>query len=188
MSKQINRYRIFLLLSLPILSLTQLSAQEQKQSKFFYGGGVSIAISDYLDIDVSPRVGYYITPNLAAGILAKYEYVNFKGEVEPYKSNTYGGGAFLQYNLSSLFTSQSLPFGIHLHTEYQYLYTEIDWKYQSHTTYDTRDRWFVGGGFSVPFGNRSYFYTTILYDILTIIRNEDNEYRNKPVISVGVQF
>ena len=188
MNKKIYRYRLLPLLGLMVLSIFTLNAQEQKQSRFFWGGGVSIALSDYLDIDVSPRVGYRITPSLSAGVLAKYQYVNFKNEVEPYKSNTYGGGVFAQYNLTPLFSSQPLPFNIYAHTEYQYLYTKLDWKYQSHTTSDNRDRWFVGGGFSVPFGSRSYFYTTILYDILTVIRNENNEYRNKPVISVGVIF
>lgn len=188
MSKNIKSCSIPLLVCILALSVTGLRAQEQKPSRFFYGGGVSVAVSDYLDIDISPRVGYYIAPGLALGVLAKYEYVNFKGNnPEPYKSNTYGGGAFMQYNISSLFSNQSLPFNIHAHTEYQYLYSEFDWKHQNHTSYYTDDRWYVGAGFSVPFGVKSYFYTTVLYDILRVIKNESNEY-NKPVISVGVQF
>ena len=181
-----KKYQIVVLVCLLALPFTSLKAQEQ--SKLFYGGGVSIAISDYLDIDVSPRVGYYLTPNFAMGLLAKYEYLNYKDAIEPYKANTYGGGAFAQYNVSSLFSGASLPFNIYAHTEYQYLYTEVKWKHQDYTSYHTDDRWYVGAGFAVPFGVKSSFYTTIMYDILAVIKNKDNEYRNKPVISVGVQF
>ncbi|MDR0660879.1 MAG: hypothetical protein LBG19_08805 [Prevotellaceae bacterium] len=183
-----KRYKTLLITCLLCLSYIGLQAQEQEQkpSKFFWGGGVSIAINDYLDIDVSPRVGYRVTPNFSLGLLAKYEYMNLN-EDEPCKINTYGGGTFAQYNVSSLFSNQSLPFNIYAHTEYQYLYSEIDWKHQNYTGYHTDDRWYVGAGFSVPFGGRSYFYTTILYDLLTIIKNKADTYR-KPVISVGVQF
>lgn len=187
MNKQTRLLRLVPLVCLLILSFSNIKAQEK--GRFTYGGGVSVAISDYLDIDVSPRVGYNLTPDFTIGLLAKYEYINDRRSgVEPYKANTYGGGAYAQYNVSSLFSKASLPFNIHAHTEYQYLYTEINRKNYSHTTYDTRDRWFVGIGFSVPFGVKSSFYTTIMYDILAEIKNKGDEYSNKPVISVGIQF
>ncbi len=179
-------YRLTLLACLLVVSFTGLKAQEQ--SRFVYGGGVSIAISDYLDIDISPRVGYKLTPDFTVGLLAKYEYLDYDNTSEPYKANIYGGGAYAQYNVSSLFANQSLPFNIYAHTEYQYLYSKIDWKRDNYSNYDTRNRWFVGGGFSVPFGVKSSFYTTIMYDILAVIENKGDEYSNKPVISVGVQF
>ena len=177
------------LLSLPFTKLQAQEQEEQKQSRFFYGGGVAVALGGYLNIDVSPRVGYRLTPNLSVGVLAKYEYINDKRSgVEPYQANIYGGGTFVQYNVSSLISSTPLPFDIYVHTEYQHLYATFSWKNYSYTTNDTRDRWFVGGGFAVPLGKQSVFYTTIMYDILAIIKNKGDEYSNKPIVSVGVQF
>lgn len=186
MSSYTSLYRMATSVALLILSFTNLKAQEQ--SPFVYGGSASIAISDYLNVDISPKVGYKPTPDFTVGLLAKYEYLNNDNAAEPYNANTYGFGAYAQYNISPLFTSQALPFNIYAHTEYQYLRTEIGWKHQHYTTSYTQSRWFVGGGFSVPFGAKSSFYTTIMYDILAVIENKRDEYSSKPVVSVGVQF
>lgn len=176
------------LLTICLLALASMGLKAQEPSRFFYGGNVSISVSNYLDIDISPRIGYYLTPAFAMGVLAKYEFVDYdKDGYEPFKENTFGGGVFAQYDVSSLFLDTSVPYRIFLHTDYQYLYTETKWKRTNYTDYNTDDKWHIGAGFSVAVGGRSRFYSYISYDILKTIKNESNKY-NKPVVSVGFQF
>jgi len=167
------------------LAFTELKAQSP--SKLFFGGGFSIAVSEYLDINVSPLVGYNLTPTFAVGVLAKYEYISFTSDVEPYKASLYGGGVFARYDVSSLFLSETALYTIFVQTDYQYLYTKLSWKKTSYSDSYTEDRWYIGAGFSVPTGARSRFYAYISYDILSLLRNRNTEH-SKPVVSVGYQF
>lgn len=175
----------FLIASL--LTLLSLTLKAQESSRFFYGGNIGLSVSEYFDLNINPRVGYYLTPNLALGVTAKYEYINYKGDYEPFKENIYGGGVFAQYDITSLIVSESSSYGIFAITEYQHLYVDTKWVKTSYSNSSTDDKWYLGGGVSVSIGGHAKLYTYITYDILKAIKNESNRY-NKPIVNVGVQF
>lgn len=153
--------------------------------KLFYGGNVSLLLGSYFDIDIAPMVGYKFTPNFSAGILAKYEYAYFKNDVNPYRTNTFGGGPFARYNVSAIFTKQPAMYNIFIQTDYQLLYTTAKWNKESYKDTYTEHRWYWGAGLSVPIGERSSMYTYVAFDALSLFNNKNS---GQPVISVGYQF
>jgi len=68
--------------------------------KLFFGGDLGLMFGSYTYVNISPIVGYRISPEFSAGIGAVYEY-HSDNRVKGYKYSTsiYGGKLFAQYVL-----------------------------------------------------------------------------------------
>ncbi len=178
-----KNYSKTLLILLLLVSPSLLKAQSS--SKVFFGGNLGIMVTDYLDINIAPIVGYQLTPHFAVGALAKYEYSYNRDDINPVRANTYGGGLFTRYDVSSLFTNQALPYNIFVQGEYQHLYTTAENTNSGYKDSWNEDRLYLGAGISISSGGRGSFYTYIAFDVISLF-NEKNS--SVPVVSAGYMF
>lgn len=140
---------------------------------YFGGGGGFSGGTQFLNVAVSPLVGYKFTDKFSAGVQLVYQYVKF-GDAS---ANNYGGGPFVRYNFS-----QKL-FG---YSQYEYL----NYGLTSGAMSNSNERldftsWFVGLGYTEPIGERVAFNITGLYNLL--YRDGSNSpYRSPLQFRVGI--
>lgn len=148
---------IFIFLFLVALSFPLLSQYRQPSNsgggigdKFYFGGGGGFSGgTNYLNLSISPLVGYKITEDFSAGLQVTYQYVRFF-EVN---WNNYGGGPFVRYNI--------IP-KLFAYSQYEYLNvgTNVSEERYNFTSL------FVGLGYSEPLGGNVAFNITALYNVL----------------------
>lgn len=172
------------MLCLSLFSLSQkLSAQinsENTQQKYdfkshlYFGGGLGLQFGTMTLIEISPLVGYNITPKFSVGLSPTYKYYKFKdyyGQNLDLKTNVWGGSIFSRYYI---FTN------VFAHVEYESLlyntqspgYAEMKQQYNS---------FFVGGGYNQRIGENSGMYIMALWNLND---TPDSPYVN-PIIRVG---
>jgi hypothetical protein len=166
-----HKSRTFILiLLLPVLSCSLLSAQRQREEppplreRLFFGGNFGLQFGTVTDIQVSPVVGIWLLPRLAVAAGPDYRYYRY-GDV---RTNIYGGKAYTEFviiqNLNAI-----IPIGgntgifFHLEEEILSLETE-DWKNPPYLT----DRFSIntllaGGGISQQLGRRSSMNFMVLW-------------------------
>lgn len=66
------------------------------QERVTYGGNVGFSIGTETIINLSPRIGYYVTDNFVPGIAATYQYYKINSFVD----QRFGGSAFAKYFIS----------------------------------------------------------------------------------------
>lgn len=118
---------------------------------YFGGGGSFNAQQNYINVGITPLVGYKITDEFSAGLQITYQFV----KIFETKIRNYGGGPFLRYNITEKF------FG---YTEYEYL----NYGFIGSQAIERLDfySWFVGIGYSEPIGSKVSFNITALYNVL----------------------
>lgn len=135
---------------------------------YFGGGGGFSGGTNYVNLSVSPLIGYKITDRLSTGLQITYQYVKF------YDANVsnYGGGPFLRFNLTDR------------------LFTYSQYEYMNFGTNVSEERFdfnslFVGLGYSEPVGDKVAFNITALYNLL--YRDGSNSpYQSPFVFRVGI--
>ncbi|RED99465.1 hypothetical protein [Marinoscillum furvescens] len=140
---------------------------------YFGGGGGFSGGTQFLNVSVSPLVGYKFTEKFSGGVQLVYQYVKF-GDVS---ANNYGGGPFVRYNFA-----QKL-FG---YTQYEYLNYGMTTGAMSNSN-ERLDftSWFVGLGYTEPISDRVAFNITALYNLL--YRDGSNSpYRSPLQFRVGI--
>ena len=154
------KYALFLVL---LLFGTASFAQEEKGSgfkdKIFVGGGFGAGFGDYTFINVSPIIGYRITPRLSSGIRLMYQYTTydyfFSGDKIKFEGNDYGAGLFARFLVKGPFFLQA---------EYEYLnYDNVSY-YDGSSFRSSFDSFMAGGGISQPIGGKAFFFLTALYN------------------------
>lgn len=157
------------------------------RSRLMVGGSFGAGFGDYTLVNVSPIIGYRFSPMFAAGIavnaqLSWEKLRAFNGEiVSRYNYNMFGGGLWGRfYPIPQLFL-QAQP-------EYNSIGEKLrDYTRDPVTTTKTRygaPALLLGGGYAQPVGmGNSAFVIMILYDVL---QDDRSPYRNRPVISAGV--
>lgn len=194
---------IFTTFSLILLlgSLVSVHAQNSSipfGSRLYTGGGLGFQFGNVTIAEVSPLLGYKITPQLDIGFRTTYQYYSVKDYRIFYLNNyvykktdleahVFGGGPFIRYYLDKL----DIDFirNLFLHTEYEYLsysFNDYDWN-SMQTDIIKRKRKvsanniYIGGGLSQPLSAYARFYLLFLYNI-----NEGaySTYSN-PLIRVG---
>ncbi|XOV91824.1 MAG: hypothetical protein ACFHWX_16630 [Bacteroidota bacterium] len=154
-----------LLISFSLLFSVQAQYREPSQgggnngggglaSKFYYGGGGGFSGgSNYINVSLSPLIGYKITERFSGGLQFSYQYVRLNS----YRSNNYGGGPFLRLNITQKFFA---------YTQYEYMnYGLLTLPPDKGPRYDFRSL-FVGLGYSEPIGKNFAFNITALYNLL----------------------
>lgn len=157
--------------------------------RLVFGGGVGLQFGTITLIDVSPVIGYRITPKLESGIGLTYKYYRYKDfyfdqttfQRFDLKSNIYGASLYSRYHILE---------NIFAHVEVERLQYNFDNIYYSGglmmrdptTAYVTGI--FVGGGLRQRISAGSYFYILALWNL-----NDDamSPYSN-PILRMGVLF
>jgi hypothetical protein len=161
-------------------------------NRLFFGGNGFLQLGTYTDIEVSPLVGYWVTPRFAPGIGAKYEFLSQSTYGTTMSTNVYGGSAFASYllvkDLNKVFEKLRSNIGIMAHMEYELL--SLDKRYfalypdQSAGNRFLQQNFYIGGGIRQPIGEHASFYFLVLYNL-----NSDlSSYYSNPVFRVGFTF
>lgn len=126
---------------------------ELKDKIFFGGGGGFSGGTEYINVSLSPLVGYKITDQFAAGVQLTYQYVKLYDN----KLSNYGGGPFMQYSFTENF---------YAYTQYEYLNFGFFPAGARDPLRSDFNSWFVGLGYSEPLGGNISFNVTALYNVL----------------------
>jgi hypothetical protein len=157
--------------------------------RIFFGGNGFLTFGTFTDIEISPLIGYWVTPRFAPGVSAKYEYLSQPG----LSTNVYGGSIFADYllikNLNKMFEKMRSNIGIMAHVEYECL--SLDNSYfgfsdQAPNNRFLQQNFYIGGGLRQPIGEHSSFYLLILFNLNA--SSEFNYYSSNPVFRIGFTF
>ena len=190
---------------LTFCTMFALSASAQQNYSFrdrlFFGGNFGLAIGQYTDIEISPHVGYYITPRWAAGIGFAYEYYNYKYHWEIYNKDTgqfegferyethiWGGRLFTNYvivNNVNDWIPLGLNFRIFAHVEYEMLSYGKGFFKQNEPGRQLQNSILVGGGLRFPMGKRSSMNLTLLWNLNSQL---NSIYGTGPILRLGYNF
>ncbi len=114
------------------------------KDKIYTGGGLGLSFGTITFINLSPIIGYKITPKYSAGIGITYIYIKDNRNTSPYSLNIFGGSVFTRYLITQFFFA---------HAEYEVL--EGNWDpYYSSNRFLMENVW-VGGGLRQHSGNSS---------------------------------
>ena len=145
------------------------------KDRIFFGGSFGLGFGTYTYINISPLIGYKLSPrfSVAGGII--YQYTNDK--YYDYSYNTYGARAM---GIAKIYGP------IFAQLEYEYL------NYQAYNIYgeEYRNNYnsvFGGGGIAQPISNNVYFTAVVLYNFTY----NENSYYSQPygspwVFRVGI--
>jgi hypothetical protein len=171
----------------------QEKKEEPKKSKkwnnFVLGGNIGLQFGTVTYIDISPIVGYYITPRLLTGVGLTYQYFNDSYSTG-YSTHIFGGRTFTNYALvehigRNLRIKSDIT--IFVHAEYEALNIGRDFT-KAKNVGATKRFWLngilLGGGIRKPIGKRSSFNFAVLYNILADSRTP---YDN-PIVRIGFYF
>ena len=180
-----------------LIFCTALAFPAMAQSNFsfsdrlFFGGNIFFEAGDWrTDIDVSPIVGYYITPRLSAGTGITYRYLNYKlgqnpdGTWHRFETHIWGFRPFTNYVIINN-VGEWIPivgdFRIFAHFEYEALkyekrvFPEGPWQHNI----------LGGGGLRLPMGRRSSANIFLLWYIYS---KPQNPYSTGLTWRVGFNF
>lgn len=174
-----------LLIATIILLASAANVFAQKDSTFYnkslkerlmFGGGLGINIGNITMIEASPMIGYYITPQIVAGVRASYQYMNIRTDSWRYSTSTYGGSAFGRY--------YPFEYGF-AHIEYEMINTQ---RYDLLSSYPIDGRvnvasTFAGIGYREAMGS-GWVTIMLLYNFT---ETPYTPYSN-PLIRIGVEF
>lgn len=132
-------------------------------SRFVVGGYLGAQFGNFTAIDISPLVGYRVTPKFTPGLGMTYQYVSFKDPT----------GYYMPYNINiigpRIFANHDLFYGLFAHAEYEYLWYNYD---DSFTSYrDTQPGLFLGGGLNLAAGANAGFQILAIYNVLWDTQN-----------------
>jgi len=143
-------------------------------SKVYYGGYVGATFGDYSSIELSPMVGYHVSPVVSAGVRFTYEYLWADVNGQNYDASNYGG---------SVFALARVHPKVFLQAEFKYM------SYETVSVLSTDDReWvpflYLGGGYVQPLGGNVSLVASVLVDVL---QDENSPYEDwSPEFSIGV--
>ena len=194
--------RLYLLTVCAMFAFTT-SAQKNFsfRDRLFFGGSFGLAIGTYTDIEVSPIVGYYITPRWSAGFGVTYEYYNNKYHFaildpktlqiigyERFETHIWGGRLFTNYvivNNVNDWIPLGMTFRIFTHLEYEALSYEKKFFGDYSTGRELQHSVLAGGGLRFPTGKRSSMNLYILWNLNSSLHNF---YGSGPIIRIGYNF
>ncbi len=122
--------------------------------KVYFGGGLGGGFTQYeTALDLSPIMGYKVTPKFSVGIGGVYNYYENRFYSPTFKINIYGGCLFTRYIITDF---------LFLHAEYQPL--NGPWIYPSNKRFFIHNVW-LGGGLRQAVGDHSSFMVTVLWNV-----------------------
>jgi hypothetical protein len=167
--RYLNIVLVFLL-----FPLINSAAQEQEESprKFFFGGNFNLMLGTITSINISPLVGYRVTPRFSAGTGITYEY--YREKISPsdiFQASMYGARGFLSYDIIpdiNKLTGLPMQGALMGYTEYE----ALNQYYSQSEARSWLNNVYVGGGWKIPMGERAAIQLLLLYNL--------NETMNSP--------
>lgn len=147
--------------------------QEEPDRKIFFGGNFALMIGSITNIEISPLVGYRLTPRLSAGAGITYAYYRekFTG-YNTYESHIYGGRIFASWlAIRDLNALIGLPGrgGIFGYTEYEALNMDDNYRTTLLINSQSKREWFhniyIGGGYKQPIGRNASLNIMVLWNL-----------------------
>ena len=140
-----------------------------RENPWFVGGMLGGSFSSNGgSFEVSPLVGYKVTPDFLVGTRLTYIYSKYYGT----SYNDYGGSLFAQYKFLRFLLA---------HIEYEVLSVEYFNNIINDNERRTINSLFIGGGLYQSMGGRGFATISILYNVL---ETQYSPYSN-PVIRIG---
>jgi hypothetical protein len=135
---------------------------KKKQSivkRFYIGGYLGLQFGTYTSIDISPLIGYRITPDFNVGIGLLYTYTSFDYgfPIGQHGYSSWGGRLSTNYTLFNL---------ISLGVEYQYRTVELYNSFENSFQNQGVNVLFLGGGIRQSVGRNTFMFVMAYYDIL----------------------
>jgi hypothetical protein len=151
-----------------------LRKENDFKSHLFFGGGLGLQFGYMTLIEVSPLVGYKVTPKFSVGISPTYKfyrYNDYYGKDLDLKTNVFGGSIFSRYFIFE---------NVFAHAEYEALLynTQVPGYPSSQQQYNSL---FVGGGYNQRLGENSATYIMVLWNLND---TPDSPYVN-PIVRIG---
>ena len=150
------------------------------RDRLFFGGNFGLQFGNVTNIDISPLVGYRITPKFSAGLGITYQYIRYNDF--DYNTSVYGGRLFSRF----IVTGPNAPTNVFIHAEYEILNGDV---INPNTLLIEKD-WvpgaFAGLGFIQGIGGRAAFGLTVLYNFL--YDPERSFYGSPWVVRAGFTF
>lgn len=170
---------LLIAVSLNAIALEHKQSDSTKQNsnfwdKVYFGGNIGMQFGSSTLIEVSPLVGYRITPKFSAGVGITYQYFHYRYNRYNIETNVYGGRVFGRYFF--------MPF-LFGHVEYEYLNLEAFDFYPQRRRVDVGSL-LGGGGYAQQLGPRSAIIAMILYNFTESVYTP---YTN-PIVRIGVTF
>ena len=142
--------------------------------KVYTGGGLGLQFGSVTLVNISPIVGYKITPKYSAGVGIEYMYFGYKpsSNSPTYSQNIYGGNIFNRFFVTDF---------LFLHAEYEAL--NSNWATYSPDKRFWIENYWVGGGLRQRAGNASLF--------IMVLKNLANNIYSPfpdPQIRVGINL
>ena len=145
------------------------------KERIYVGGYLGLQFGTYTSIDISPLVGYRVTPDFNVGIGVLYTYTSFDygGTIGQHGYSSWGGRLTANYTLFNF---------IALGVEYQYrtveLYNVIEQAFEDQGV----NVLFLGGGIRQKVGGNTSMFIMAYYDVL----QEEYSPYNSVVLRIGV--
>ena len=153
----------------------QPKPQAAWKQKIFFGGGVGASFGDVDYVEVSPMIGYRLTPRIHTGVGVFYRWKNDDRYGVSVDTHDWGGSLFGQLQLFR---------GFFAHAEYEY----VDYEYQTLTGTSSQSDTNTLAGLGFSRGGRAGVYGLALYNF-SYDENDPTEAYDSPwVYRVGVSF
>ena len=140
-------------------------------SRLFFGGGFGLQFGSITLIEISPLVGYKVTPKFSIGVSPTYKYYKYNAYYGNVETNVFGGSIFSRYSIFE---------NVFAHVEYETLFYNIH-EPGYPTSRQQFNSFFVGGGYNQQIGGNSAMYILLLWNLND---TPDSPYVN-PIIRVG---
>jgi len=141
------------------------------KSRLFFGGGLGLQFGSITLIEISPLVGYKVTPKFSIGVSPTYKYYKYNAYYGNVETNVFGGSIFSRYSIFE---------NVFAHVEYETLFYNIQ-EPGYPTSRQQFNSFFVGGGYNQNIGGNSAMYILLLWNLND---TPDSPYVN-PIIRVG---
>jgi len=142
--------------------------------RVYWGGAVGFNFwNDYKRLSIEPLVAYKFDPKLSLGGRVRYEYLKDQRGPVDYDSHNFGASVFSRYRL--------VP----------QLYAHAEFAFMSFDYPRGREGvpfLYLGGGYSVPMGSRSWAYVEVLVDVLQDSKSPYEDWDPRVTAGVGVGF
>ncbi len=138
----------------PVAAPEPLPPRPPLRDRFFFGGGVGLAFGDVDWVEVSPLVGFRVTPRLDAGLSLMYRWRSDDRYEPSLDTSDYGGTLFGRFRI--------VP-NVFLEADWE----SINWEYVNSdlsTDRETTTSILAGGGYYQPLGGRAGLSVSVLYN------------------------
>lgn len=169
---------IYILLGV-LMSLYSFAQEKEskgfQKERVFWGGNLGASFGTVTNIDISPALGYFLTPKIAVGTGISYQYVKDRRSIPDLELQIAGARVF----------TRLYPFNqIFLHAEYEYLRYRTNFfsGYEMETIQISS--LLGGGGYRYQIGSRSYAYIMLLYNFTEPYYSINSN----PLLRVGVDI